>query len=163
MRKVLNTNGKTKYNSIKAKKGEMSQLFDENASLIPFTALKVENAEDIKLIESCEPKTQIKLEGISKGKGFAGVMKRWGFAGAPATHGTKDKHRFGGSIGTQGQGRVMPGKKMPGRMGGEKVSVVTKFLEVDKQNNIIKVKGAVPGGMNSNVTVYFPSNEENES
>lgn len=161
MRKPLNTKDTTKYASIKTTKGEMSQLFDESSYLIPFTSLKLENSEDIKLFEGYDAKTVIKVEGVSKGKGFQGVMKRWGFAGAPATHGTKDKHRSGGSIGTQGQGRVMPGTKMPGRMGTDKIAVVTKFLGVDTDKNIVMVKGAVPGAINSNVTVYLPVKEAN--
>lgn len=160
MRKPLNTKDKTKYTSVKTTKGEMSQVFDDNSYLIPFTSLKLENSEDIKLFEGLETKSVIKVEGISKGKGFQGVMKRWNFAGAPATHGTKDKHRSGGSIGTQGQGRVMPGTKMPGRMGTDKISIVTKFVGVDADKNIVMVKGAVPGAINSDITVYLPAKAE---
>ncbi len=162
MRKLLYTKDTTKYARVKTKKGLMSQLFDENSYLVPFTSLKLENTEDVKLFEGYNPKTIIKVEGNSKGKGFQGVMRRWNFSGGPATHGTKDKHRGGGSIGTQGQGRVIPGKKMPGRMGNDRISVVTKFLGVDADKNIIMVKGSVPGSINSEVIVHLPiNNNEN--
>ena len=87
------------------------------------------------------------VTGISKGKGFAGVVKRWGFAGGPRTHGQSDRERAPGSIG-QGTtpGRVHKGKKMPGRMGGERVTIKgLKIIEVDKEKDLLVVKGLVPG------------------
>ncbi len=156
MRKPLNTKDTNKYTRVKTIKGSMSQLFDENSYLVPFTSLKLENAEDLKLFEGFDSKTVIKVEGSSKGKGFQGVMKRYNFSGGPATHGTKDKHRSTGSVGAQGDGRVMPGRKMPGRMGNDKIAVVTKFLGVDTNSNVVMVKGGVPGSLNSKVTVYLP-------
>lgn len=89
----------------------------------------------------------VDVTGISKGKGFAGVVKRWSFAGGPATHGQSDRERAPGSIGsTTTPGRVLKGKKMAGRMGGERVTV--KNLEVvglEPEKNILEVRGAVPG------------------
>jgi len=88
----------------------------------------------------------IKISGLSKGKGFQGVVKRWGFSGLPATHGTKHEMRTGGSTGSRFPQRVIKGKKMPGRMGGERVTVINlEVIKVDKENNILAVKGAVPG------------------
>ena len=88
----------------------------------------------------------VKISGISKGKGFAGAVKRWGFHGRPATHGTKHEERTIGSIGSSFPERVIKGKKMPGRMGGERVTVKNlKIVKVDTEKNIIAVKGAVPG------------------
>lgn len=92
---------------------------------------------------------KIKVSGISKAKGFQGVMKRHGFHGAPATHGTKHAHREPGSIGGGGGragGRVVKGMKMAGRMGGVRITTRgLKIAKVDKENNIIAVKGAIPG------------------
>jgi len=89
---------------------------------------------------------RVKISGISKGKGFAGVVKRWGFHGRPSTHGTKHEERTPGSTGTSGVGRVLKGRKMAGRMGGERVTVKNlKIVKVDKDNNLIAVEGAVPG------------------
>lgn len=88
----------------------------------------------------------VDVTGISKGKGFAGVMKRWGFAGYPASHGSK-VHRGPGSIGQSSDpARVFKGMKMPGRMGGRKCT--TKRLSVvrtDPERNLLLIKGSVPG------------------
>jgi len=89
---------------------------------------------------------KIKVVGISKGKGFQGVMKRHGFHGSPATHGHKHDHRAPGSIGSAFPEHVLKGKKMAGRMGGDRVTVKgLKVVKVDKENNLLAVKGAVPG------------------
>jgi large subunit ribosomal protein L3 len=88
----------------------------------------------------------VKVTGISKAKGFQGVVKRHGFHGAPATHGTKHAHREPGSIGATWPQRVIKGMRMAGRMGG--VQITTKGLKVakvDAENNLIAIKGAVPG------------------
>lgn len=91
----------------------------------------------------------VKVAGISKGKGFQGVVKRHGFHGAPKSHGTKDQLRMPGSIGATGPAHVFKGKKMPGQMGGDQVTVAgLEIVEVDKDNNILLIKGAVPGARN---------------
>ena len=97
-----------------------------------------------------EPGDKVKVTGITKGKGFAGVVKRWGFAGGPKTHGQSDRHRAPGSIG-QGTtpGRVYKGKKMAGHMGVSKLTVTgLEVVEVDSVNNLLIVKGSVPGAKN---------------
>ena len=89
---------------------------------------------------------KVKVSAISKGKGFAGAVKKWGFAGKPASHGTKHEERTIGSIGSMFPQRVVKGKKMPGRMGAERVTVKNlKVAKVDAENNLLAVKGAVPG------------------
>ena len=89
----------------------------------------------------------VNVIGVSKGRGFAGVLKRHGFSGGPASHGHAEIHRGGGSIGMHTYpGRVLKGKPMPGRMGGVKVHVKNlKVVRVDKENNVLLVRGAVPG------------------
>lgn len=89
----------------------------------------------------------VKISGVSKGKGFTGVVKRWGFAGGPASHGQSDRERAPGSIGaTTTPGRVLKGKKMAGRAGGGKVSVSgLKVIEALADKNILVIKGSVPG------------------
>ena len=88
----------------------------------------------------------IEVSAISKGKGFQGVVKRHGFRGGPRTHGNKHHERTPGSIGAQGPQKVLKGKKMAGRMGGERVTVKNlKILQIDKENNQLVLKGAVPG------------------
>ncbi|MFN7018459.1 MAG: 50S ribosomal protein L3 [Fimbriimonadales bacterium] len=95
----------------------------------------------------------VKVTGISKGKGFAGVVRRYGFAGGPMTHGSMT-HRRPLSSGATGPQRVFKGKRMPGRMGGEQVT--TRNLTIVKifagQNRVL-IKGAVPGGRGSIVYV----------
>ncbi|MEK9209399.1 MAG: 50S ribosomal protein L3 [Patescibacteria group bacterium] len=88
----------------------------------------------------------VKISGISKGKGFQGVVKRHGFHGGPRTHGQKHSEREPGSIGATGPQRVFKGKKMPGRMGGERTTVKNlKVVEVIPEKNLLLVSGAVPG------------------
>jgi len=89
----------------------------------------------------------IQMTGTSKGKGFAGVIKRHGFHGGPKTHGQSDRQRAPGSIGGgTDPGRVYKGKKMPGHMGVDTVTIKgSEVVEIDELNSIIKVKGAVPG------------------
>lgn len=90
----------------------------------------------------------VRVSGISKSKGFQGVVKRHGFAGAPATHGVKHAHRQPGSIGGGGRagGRVPKGMRMAGRMGGVRISVRNlKIVKVDAEHHMLAVKGAIPG------------------
>ncbi|MBD3183530.1 50S ribosomal protein L3 [Candidatus Poribacteria bacterium] len=89
---------------------------------------------------------RVDVSGTSKGKGFTGVMKRWGFKGHKATHGAEN-HRTPGSIGASADpSRVFKGLPMAGRMGGEKVTVQNlEVLKVDPERNLLVVKGSVPG------------------
>jgi large subunit ribosomal protein L3 len=89
----------------------------------------------------------IDVTGKTKGKGFAGVMKRHGFHGLKASHGVERKHRSPGSIGACATpGRVFKGVRMAGRMGGQRFTVQNLTIQaVDTENNLLLVKGAVPG------------------
>jgi len=89
----------------------------------------------------------INVIGVSKGKGFAGVVKRHHFAGGPKTHGQSDRHRAPGSIGaTTSPGRVLKGTRMAGRMGNRRVTARNlKVIDVDLARHLLLVKGAVPG------------------
>lgn len=88
----------------------------------------------------------VKVAGLSKGKGFAGVVKRWHFGGRSTTHGTKHELRTGGSIGSSFPERVVKGKKMAGRMGHERITVKNlKIFKIDLEKNLIAVQGAIPG------------------
>lgn len=89
---------------------------------------------------------KVSVSGISKGKGFQGGIKRWGFATRGRSHGVKHERRNIGSVGIENVSRVFKGKKMPGRMGGERVTVKNlEVVKVDKENNILYIKGALPG------------------
>jgi large subunit ribosomal protein L3 len=89
----------------------------------------------------------VSVVGVSKGRGFAGVFKRFNYGGAPASHGHHESYRGTGSIGMHTYpGRVFKGTGMPGRMGGNNVRVRNlKVIRVDVENNLLMVKGAVPG------------------
>lgn len=103
--------------------------------------------DQIKLAEVLKVGDQIKVTGWSKGKGFAGVVKRWGFKGGPKTHGQSDRQRAPGSIGqTTTPGRVYKGKRMAGRMGGNRTTAQgLKVVEINEKDNFLEVKGVVPG------------------
>ena len=96
----------------------------------------------------------VDVVGISKGKGFQGVMKKFGFKGLTATHGTERKHRSPGSIGSHGTDRghgakIKKGKRMAGQMGDDQVTARSlDVVKIDAENNVILVKGAVPGATN---------------
>ena len=93
-----------------------------------------------------EPGEKVSVSALSKGKGFQGVVKRHGFHGGPRSHGQKHSEREPGSIGATNMQRVMKGMRMAGRMGSDRVTVRNlKILQVNLQENILVVKGAIPG------------------
>ncbi len=97
---------------------------------------------------------KVDVTGVSKGKGFAGVMKRHNFRGAPASHGISKIHRMPNSNGSVDAARVFKGKKLPGQMGNKKVTTQgLTVAQVDVEKNLILIKGAVPGSKGSIVVV----------
>lgn len=97
-------------------------------------------------LDEFEQGDSVKVTGVSKGKGFQGVMKRHGFSGLSASHGTKDKERSPGSIGSAFPQRVQKGKKMAGHGGAEVTTVENlEVVELDPEENLMAIKGAVPG------------------
>jgi len=109
--------------------------------------IKVGDKVDVSLFK---PGDLVDITGVSKGKGFAGVVKRHHFAGGPKTHGQSDRHRAPGAIGsTTSPGRVLKGRRMAGHMGNSRVTA--RHLEVykaDPARNLLLVKGAAPGAKN---------------
>jgi len=96
----------------------------------------------------------VAVTGTSKGKGFQGVVKRHHFHGHPASHGHKDQERMSGSIGAKGPAHVFKGMRMGGRMGGERVTTTNLEIKaIDAVNNILFIKGAIPGALNGFVSV----------
>ncbi len=97
----------------------------------------------------------VDVTGTSKGKGFAGAMKRHNFSGLRASHGVSVSHRSHGSTGnSQDPGRVFKGKKMAGRMGNKKVTKQNiKIVDVDQSNNLLVLKGSIPGNKNSIISI----------
>ena len=110
---------------------------------------------DALTLEGFEPGQKVDITGQSKGKGFAGVVKRHNFSTQDMSHGNSVSHRAPGSIGQcQTPGRVFKGKKMAGHLGAERVTAQTlEVVRVDQENNLLLVKGAVPGAKGSDVIV----------
>ena len=97
----------------------------------------------------------VDVRGTSKGKGYAGVIKRWNFGRLKETHGTGPVHRHGGSLGTIDPARIFKGKKMAGHLGHERVTVQNlSVVKVDAEKNIIAVKGAIPGPKGGIVVLF---------
>ena len=132
-------------------------LKDKNVSFIKeFRITEAEKDKfkvgDIVAIQNFVPGDIVKVSGISKGKGFQGVVKRHGFKGQPSTHGHKDQARMPGTSGAGGKQHVFPGKRMPGRMGGEQVTLKNlEVIDVDEKDNILYIKGAIRGSVNGMV------------
>ena len=103
--------------------------------------------QEIKAMDVFKAGDRIDVSGTSKGHGFTGVIKRWSFAGFPGSHGTHEYFRHGGSIGNRSfPGRVRKGKKMAGHWGSEQISVQNlEVVDIRPENNLMLVKGAVPG------------------
>ena len=113
---------------------------EDKSSFPPFAVAQVIN------VSVFQEGDVVKIAGVSKGKGFQGAVKRWGFSGRNATHGVKHEQRTLGSVGISGLERVLKGKKMAGRMGFERVTVKNlKIVKIDQENNLLAVRGAVPG------------------
>ena len=106
-------------------------------------------------VEQFEAGQKIDVTAQSKGKGFAGVIKRWNFSMQDATHGNSRSHRAAGSTGqNQSPGRVFKGKKMAGQMGDERVTVQNlEIVKVDAQRNLLLIKGAIPGAPGGDIIV----------
>ncbi len=111
--------------------------------------------QEIKFDEVFHKGALVDVVGKSKGKGFAGVIKRWGFHGGPKTHGQSDRHRAPGSIGSgTTPGRVQKGLKMGGHMGDAQISIFgLEIMQVDKEEGILVVKGSVPGPNGNTILV----------
>jgi large subunit ribosomal protein L3 len=106
-------------------------------------------------IDFLKPGDLVDITGISKGKGYQGTMKRYNFGGMPRSHGMSVSHRSLGSIGNRADpAKVFPGKKMPGHMGAEQVTVQNlEVMAIDKENNLMLIKGSVPGYKNGTIVI----------
>jgi large subunit ribosomal protein L3 len=128
------------------------QDLEASKFLRDFSVETVDNVErgDVISVATFNIGDKVNVVGTSKGKGFAGVVKRHHFRGGPASHGHKDNLRMPGSIGAGGVQRVFKGMRMAGRMGTDRVTVKNlEVVEIHPETNEIYIKGAVPGGRNS--------------
>jgi len=114
-----------------------------------------ELGQEIKAADLFKSGDFVDVAGVSKGHGFSGVIKRWSFAGFPGSHGTHEYFRHGGSIGNRSYpGRVFKGKRMAGHWGDERVSVQNlEIVEVRPEENLLLIKGSVPGAQRSVVVI----------
>ncbi len=100
----------------------------------------------------------VEVSGISKGKGFQGVVRRHHFKGGPASHGHTDWERKAGSIGSRFPQHTRKGKRMAGRMGGDRVTVKNlQIMKIDKDNQVVAIKGAIPGIPGAIVEIVTPA------
>lgn len=155
--------------SKKTPKPLMGHVKKANVSKAPqfVREMRVENTEDVTLgsviniNEEFKPGDTVDITGVSKGKGFAGGVKRYGFRGGPKTHGQSDRHRAPGSIG-QGTtpGRVYKGKRMAGHMGAAQTTIENLYI-VDIQGSDILVAGLIPGSKNTLVRIEKTGEKKN--
>jgi len=143
-------------------KGHIKKSQEAGAEIsAPATSVefRMDNTESFKVgdkinVSIFEVGDKIKVSGISRSKGFQGVVKRHGFAGAPASHGHKHVARSGGSIGQRFPQHTLKGMKMPGRDGGIRVTVSgLKVVGVDFDKSVIFIKGAIPGRRGSILSI----------
>lgn len=134
----------------KANKSKKSEKGKEFKFIKEFRLPKGEsislNSGDMIDVSVFQESDKVKISGMSIGKGFQGGVKRWGFAGRNATHGTKHEQRTLGSVGCTRPARVIKGRKMPGRTGYERKTISNlQVAKIDKDNNILAIKGMLPG------------------
>jgi large subunit ribosomal protein L3 len=143
---IKKTNAPTKGHM--AKSGGQAFRYLRELSAEDMPSLELGASIDVGIFEVG---AKVNVTGTSKGKGFAGTVKRYNFKGGPKTHGQSDRHRAPGSIGAGSTpGRVIKGMRMAGRMGGDKVTVKNlEVLLVDVDRNLLLVKGSVPGHKDS--------------
>jgi len=133
----------------KSKKDKAYQYLKEFSGDI--SKYKTGDKIDVSIFEEGD---KIRVSGISKGKGFQGVVKRHGFSGGPASHGHRHVLRTPGSIGSAFPEKVFKGKKMPGRAGGRRVTIKNlKVAVIDVENNLLAITGAIPGPSGSLVEI----------
>ncbi|MFC1873546.1 50S ribosomal protein L3 [Chloroflexota bacterium] len=158
----IKTVAKEGYNAVQLGFGEAKRLnspqkghLKDMGQLKHLWELRMDDTEGIEVGEKIDVSLFkagdiIDVTGVSKGKGFAGTIKRHNFRGGPKTHGQSDRHRAPGSIGsTTSPGRVLKGMKMAGRMGNDQVTLRNlEVFEADPTRNLLLVRGAVPGGNN---------------
>ena len=144
---VVAYNSNKKFNKAiegQQKKYNLSKEFNR------FATLKISNAEvgDFNL-SSLNDAKKVKITIKSKGRGFSGVVKRYGFGGGPKSHGSRF-HRAPGSVGMcEWPGRIMKGQKMPGQYGNKNVTVKNEVVSFDTESNVLVVKGSIPGANGS--------------
>lgn len=123
----------------------MTQFWKDDA-VVPVTVLELKKKNETDTLEVFSVGEKVSVAGLTKGRGFQGVVKRHGFHGGPATHGQKNRLRAPGSIGATAPQRVIKGRRMAGHMGMERVHTKNLLVaNIDIEKGIIMLRGAVPG------------------
>jgi large subunit ribosomal protein L3 len=137
-----------------AKKENMTQIFTDSGEALAVTLVKLEKAEEAASLSEGQ---NVTVSGISKGKGFQGVVKRHGFHGGPRSHGQKHSEREPGSIsgsGGRAGGRVAKNMRMAGRMGGDRITVKNlKVIKIIAETGEVFISGAIPGRRGTKLTI----------
>ncbi len=129
---------------------KMTQIWQGDIA-VPITVVKVDEKADLGDLKTGD---LVAVSGVSKGRGFAGVVKRHGFHGGPMTHGQKNRQRAPGSNGPTAPQRTIPGRRMAGHMGVEKVTVRNLTVAVvETEQRTVALKGAVPGAVGGKVEI----------
>jgi len=143
------------FNEVKKRKSAKKETGKDTVKFKHLREFKVDDLESIEIGQNIDAGLfkagdMVNVTGVSKGKGFAGTIKRHHFSGGPKTHGQSDRHRAPGSIGPgSSPGRVFKGMRMSGHMGNERVTVrKLEVFEADPARNLLLIKGAVPGARN---------------
>jgi large subunit ribosomal protein L3 len=142
---IVRTAEKDGYEAVQLTLGKKRREFKNRPNQkVDISAVKLDDAIGV---DSFVEGDKVRVSGITKGRGFAGVVKRYNFRGGPKTHGQKNRHRHPGSIGSTAFQRVVPGRRMAGHMGVDRVTIKNLVVAaIDKENNLLFLKGAVPGG-----------------
>lgn len=137
---------------LKGIKLKMTQIWKDNI-VIPVTPVRYDTPKEELTFKVGD---YIKINGISKGKGFQGVVKRHGFHGGPQTHGQKNRLRAPGSIGNTAAQRVIPGRRMAGHMGNVRITVKNlKVVDLKSDERLVLLRGAVPGHVGGKVEIQM--------
>jgi large subunit ribosomal protein L3 len=149
---ALRTKEKDGYEAVQISVGKNKKEF-RNRPAHPIEMMKLGKGDEV-TVETFKDGDTVHVSGITKGRGFQGVVKRHGFHGGPKTHGQKNRFRAPGSIGSTAFQRVVPGRKMAGHMGTARVTVKNLVVaQIDKENNLIFLRGAVPGARGGMVEI----------
>jgi large subunit ribosomal protein L3 len=141
---LLRTAERDGYEAVQLSLGKKKREFKNRPNQkVDVASLKV---EDFIAVDTFQEGDKVRVSGLTKGRGYQGVVKRHGFHGGPKTHGQKNRYRHPGSIGSTAFQRVVPGRRMAGHMGTERVTIKNLVVAaIDKENNLIFLRGAVPG------------------
>ncbi|HVM77063.1 MAG TPA: 50S ribosomal protein L3 [Candidatus Paceibacterota bacterium] len=141
---TVRSNDKDGYEAVQVALGKTKREFrNRPAQQIEMAAFALGSDVTVEVFKEGD---LVRVSGLTKGRGFQGVVKRHGFGGGPKTHGQKNRYRAPGSIGSTAFQRVVPGRRMAGHMGVERVTIKNLVVAaIDKDKNLIFLRGAVPG------------------